>query len=56
MEVTCPKCGGPMTLKLLRPDPHERPEEWLVCECGYREEAAADIAAHDEDRPRMPGF
>ena len=56
MYVTCPQCTKPMELKLLRPDPHEPPEYWLVCECGYREEPTADILAHDEGSPRMPGL
>ncbi len=55
IQVSCPKCPGKMELRLLRPDPHEPAEKWLVCECGYREEAAADIRAHDAEHPRMPG-
>lgn len=29
---------------------------FLVCPCGYWEEAPADIEAELEDRPRMQGF
>ena len=53
---TCPKCGGEMTVELLRHDPHDTPVLFLVCPCGYWEEPAADIEAALEDRPRMPGF
>ena len=53
---TCPKCGGEMSVELLRPDPHDTPVLFLVCPCGYWEAAPADIEAELEDRPRMPGF
>ena len=53
---TCPKCGGDMSVELLRPDPHDTPVPFLVCPCGYWEAAPADIEAELEDRPRMPGF
>ena len=53
---TCPKCGGEMSVELLRPDPHEPPVYMLICPCGHSEPAPADIEADQEDRPRMPGF
>ena len=53
---TCPKCGGDMTVELLRPDPHDTPVLFLVCPCGYWEAAPADIEAELEGRDRMPGF
>ena len=53
---TCFKCGGDMSVELLRPDPHDTPVLFLVCPCGYWEKPAADIEADLEDRPRMPGF
>ncbi len=53
---TCPKCGGGMSIELLRPDPHEPPVLFLVCPCGYWEAAPADIEASSANHPRMPGF
>ena len=53
---TCPKCGGEMTVELLRPDPHDTPVLFLVCPCGYWEAAPADIEASSANHPRMPGF
>ena len=56
MNVACPLCCGPMALETVRLDPHEPPEQMLVCDCGHREPAAADIEARDEARPKLPGF
>ena len=53
---TCPKCGGEMSIELLRPDPHGTPVLFLVCPCGYWEAAPADIEASSANHPRMPGF
>jgi len=53
---TCPKCGGEMSVELLRPDPHDPPVLFLVCPCGYWEAAPADIEASSANHPRMPGF
>ena len=53
---TCPKCGGDMSVELLRPDPHDPPVLFLVCPCGYWEAAPADIEASSANHPRMPGF
>ena len=53
---TCPKCGGEMSVELLRPDPHDTPVLFLVCPCGYWEAAPADIEASSANHPRMPGF
>ena len=53
---TCPKCGGDMSVELLRPDPHDAPVPFLVCPCGYWEAAPADIEASSANHPRMPGF
>ena len=53
---TCPKCGGEMSVELLRPDPHVTSGPFLVCPCGYWEAAPADIEAELEGRDRMPGF
>ena len=53
---TCPKCGGEMSVELLRPDPHDKPVLFLVCPCGYWEAAPADIEAELDGRDRMPGF
>ena len=57
IEATCFECGEKMTLQWHRADPHEPPDQSLVCDgCGHREPTSADILAHDEGRPRMPGF
>ena len=53
---TCPKCGGDMSVELLRPDPHDTPVLFLVCPCGYWEAAPPDIEASSANHPRMPGF
>ena len=53
---TCPKCGGDMTVELLRPDPNDKPVLFLVCPCGYWEAAPADIEASSANHPRIPGF
>ena len=57
IEATCFECGEKMSLQWLRANPHETPERYLVCEgCGHREAVPADILAHNEERPRMPGL
>ena len=46
-----------MTLRQLRPDPHEPPVARMVCGgCPYEEDPPMDIQAHAEDRPRLPGL
>ena len=57
IEATCFECGEKMTLQWLRANPHEPPEQYLVCDgCGHREAVPADILSHNEERPRMPGL
>ncbi len=57
IEATCFECGEKMTFQWLQADAHEPPERYLVCEgCGHREVVPADILAHGEERPRMPGL
>ena len=53
---TCPKCGGDMSVELLRPDPHDLPVPFLVCPCGYWEAAPADIEAELEAVPGCRDF
>ena len=52
----CEEWGEPLSLT-ADTDALGRAYSYLLCRtCGYREEPQADIEAHAEGRPRLPGM
>ena len=55
-QRSCEKCGE-VLVWMDDEDNLGRQYAYLLCRtCGYREEPQADIEAHAEGRPRLPGM
>ena len=52
----CERCNDLMVWATEH-DADMQPKDYLVCDsCGYQESIRADIEAHAEGRPRLPGM